>query len=413
MQCLLVLGMHRSGTSALAGSLRTLGVHLGERLMEPRPGENQSGYFEDLEIYETHKRLLDEMGFSWDDPRPLSLDAFPESILNSRRGDMTRLLRERFGGQALWAVKDPRLSLLLPWWREILSEINLTPGFVIVYRHPSEVALSLASRDAFSAEKSASLWLNYNLAAEASTRGLPRVFVSFDELLGHPAETLDRMAERLGVDWPRAPGEVAGELREFLVPSLRNHRADSIADPDFGRFARWVLPLFEGLEAARLGETLALERIADAAREELGAGKEVVDSLWVEHSAGLSASLRGEIRDLEQRVRVLADGTENRLETLNDRADDQDHERSLERKAMAGLTEQVDERTQWLGAQEEEVKGLKEEVKGLRRLIESLEEQLSERTRWLQIQSQTLDALHEEVEMLKRKNAGGGEGTGD
>jgi nitrate/nitrite-specific signal transduction histidine kinase len=59
-----------------------------------------------------------------------------------------------------------------------------------------------------------------------------------------------------------------------------------------------------------------------------------------------------------------------------------------------------------LGAQEEE-------VKGLRRLIESLEEQLSERTRWLQVQSQTLDALHEEVEMLKRKNAGGGEGTGD
>ncbi len=406
VQCLLVLGMHRSGTSALAGSLRTLGVHLGERLMEPRPGENQSGYFEDLEIYEAHKRLLDELGFSWDDPRPLSLDAFPEGVLNSHRADMTRLLRERFADRTLWAVKDPRLSLLVPWWQEILSEINLTPGFVIVYRHPAEVALSLASRNAFSVEKSASLWLNHNLAAEASTRGRPRVFVSFDELLGHPVETLGRVAEGLGVDWPRAPGKVAEELREFLVPSLRNHRAASITNPDFGRFARWVLPLFEELEAARLGETLALERFADAARDEVGAAKEVVDSLWVEHSAGMSASLRGEIRDLAQRVKVLADGTENRLETLNDRADAQDHERSLERKAMAGLAEQVDERTQWLGAQEEE-------VKGLRRLVESLEEQLSERTRWLQIQSRTLDALGEEVERLKRKDAGGGKGTGD
>ena len=402
MQCLLVLGMHRSGTSALAGSLRTLGVYLGDRLMPSRPGENQRGYFEDLEVYDAHNRLLDAAGFSWDDPRPLSLDSIPESDLGPRRADMVRLLRERFSGQTLWAVKDPRLSLLAPWWRDVLAEINIKPGFVIVYRHPGEVALSLASRNGFSAEKSASLWLNYNLAAEASTRGRPRVFVAYDELIDRPTETMSRVADCLGLDWPHAPSDVAEELRRFVAPTLRNYRVDSVPDSDYGRLGRWVRPLFEELEAAKSGDTSGLERFVDGVGDEASAVKEVADSLWFEHSAGLSASLRGEIRDFEQRVGLLADGTEERLETLNRRLDDQDRERSLERKAVSGLTEQVDERTRWLEVQEAEVKDLKQ-------LVKSLEEQLSERTRWLQIQSQTLEGLRAEVDALKRKNASGGE----
>jgi len=394
--------MHRSGTSALAGSLRTLGVYLGDRLMQSRPGENQRGYFEDVEVYDAHNRLLDAAGFSWDDPRPLSLDSLSESDLGSRRADMVRLLRERFPEKALWAVKDPRLSLLVPWWRDVLAEINITPGFVIVYRHPGEVALSLASRNGFSAEKSASLWLNYNLAAEASTRGQPRVFVAYDELLDHPTETLSRVADCLGLDWPHAPSDVAEELRRFVAPTLRNHRIDSVTDSDFGRLGRWVCPLFEELEAARSGDSAGLERFVDAASDEASAVKEVVDSLWFEHSAGLSASLRDEVRDFEQRVGLLAEGTEERLETLNRRVDGQDRERSLERKAVSGLAEQVDERTRWLEVQEAEIKDLKQ-------LVKSLEEQLGERTRWLQIQSQTLDGLRAEVDALKQKNKSNGE----
>ncbi|HIL00942.1 MAG TPA: hypothetical protein EYG06_02555, partial [Myxococcales bacterium] len=223
MQCLLLLGMHRSGTSALAGALENVGVGFGDRLMPSRPGDNPRGYFEDLEIFDLHERMLDGAGFSWDDPRHLDLKSLPAGAMDPYRAELIQLLRDRFVGRPLWAVKDPRLCLLAPEWTGILSELEVIPGFVIVYRHPAEVAASLASRNGFSAEKSAGLWLQHNLAAEAATRGRPRAFVSYEELLAHPVEVLTTVAETLGMDWPVAPCDVAEPLGEFLSSDLRNH----------------------------------------------------------------------------------------------------------------------------------------------------------------------------------------------
>ncbi len=384
VQCLLLLGMHRSGTSALAGALENVGVGFGDRLMPSRPGDNPRGYFEDLEIFDLHERMLDGAGFSWDDPRHLDLKSLPAGAMDPYRAELIQLLRDRFVGRPLWAVKDPRLCLLAPEWTGILSELEVIPGFVIVYRHPAEVAASLASRNGFSAEKSAGLWLQHNLAAEAATRGRPRAFVSYEELLAHPVEVLTTVAETLGMDWPVAPCDVAEPLGEFLSSDLRNHSLDGVPEPDWGRFAPWMSSLFEKLGSVRGENSLALQAGSDEIRRELIAGRNSLELLPLEHAGQLAAALRIEIRQLRESLGRLADDSERRFSS----------EMSRQRKAIAGQEDQLEDRARWLQVQGDQIEALAE-------ALTSVQAQLDERTQWLQIQSESIDMLHKELETIK------------
>jgi hypothetical protein len=368
--------MHRSGTSALAGALENVGIGFGDRLMPSRPGDNPRGYFEDLEIFDLHERMLDRAGFSWDDPRHLDLKSLPAGAMDPYRAELIQLLRDRFVGRPLWAVKDPRLCLLTPEWTEILSELEVAPGFVIVYRHPAEVAASLASRNGFSAEKSAGLWLQHNLAAEAATRGRPRAFLSYEELLAHPVEVLTTVAETLGMDWPVAPCDVAEPLGEFLSSDLRNHSLDGVPEPDWGRFAPWMSSFFEKLGSVRGEDSLALQAGSDEIRRKLIAGRNSLESLPLEHAGQLAASLRIEIRHLRESLGRLADDSET------------------QRKAIAGLEDQLEDRARWLQVQGDQIEALAE-------ALTSVQAQLDERTQWLQIQSESIDMLHKELGTIK------------
>jgi hypothetical protein len=394
VQCLLLLGMHRSGTSALAGALENVGVGFGDSLMPPDPGDNPRGYFEDLEIFDLHERMLDRAGFSWDDPRPLDLKSLPAGAMDPNRAELIQLLRDRFVGRPLWAVKDPRLCLLAPEWTEILSELEVSPGFVIVYRHPAEVAASLASRNGFSAEKSAGLWLQHNLAAEAATRGRPRAFLSYDELLAHPVEALTTLGETLGMDWPVAPCDVAEPLGEFLLSGLRNHSLDGVPEPNWGRFTPWMASFFEKLGSVQGQDSLALQAGSDEIRGELLAARNSLESPPLEHAGQLAASLRIEVRRLRERLGTLDEDSELRFSRLNDWISDQEHERSRERKLITGLEEQLEDRARWLQVQGDQIKAMTE-------ALSSVQAQLDERTQWLQIQSESIDVLHKEIETIK------------
>ena len=378
----------------MAGALHALGVHFGDRLMPPGDGENTKGYFEDLEIYRAHDRLLSAAGFSWDDPRPFDPANFADGRLAVQRREIGDYLQDRFSGNPIWAVKDPRLCLLVPLWCSILDELAIEPACVIVHRHPAEVAASLAQRDGFSAEKSVGLWLHHNLAAELSTRDLPRGFVSYDELLENPVETLSRLAESLEFDWPTAPESAADSLREFLAPTLRTHQAVPGENPDFGRFEPWALRLHQQLPSMEGGDFGALREGADAIRDEMEAMQRPLDSLSFEHTAQRTTALAEKLQELTGQVEALTDGTEDRLREVVSYLEAHDRERLSAQRAITLLEKQLDERARWLQIQDDEIKNHKE-------AIAALDEQLGDRTRWLQIQSESIDKLHAEVESLK------------
>ena len=220
---ILVLGMHRSGTSALTGMLRCLGVALGHDLM-PATADNPRGYWEHAGIVAIHQQAMGAHGMAWDDIR-----AMPPELAHDRgmADRIAEILSAEFAGSPLWAVKDPRLSRLLPLWRPLLDELGVAARFVLAMRHPAEVAASLARRDGINAQCAALLWLRHVLEAERETRGRPRAILHYEDLVA-PAgwrPTLARLETGLGLDFPAADEAVEA----YLAPELRHHRAENAA----------------------------------------------------------------------------------------------------------------------------------------------------------------------------------------
>ena len=218
----IVLGMHRSGTSALCGALNLLGVDFGDHLM-PGSEANEKGYWEHPEIRRLHDQLLSSFGSSWDDDR-----CFPAAWAECWRAkeiqtSLLVVLRDLFRtAPCLAGVKDPRMCRLMPLWFPIFETLGIEPCFILIVRHPWEVAQSLAKRDGIDRTKSHLLWLQHTLEAEKVTRSHNRSFVNYERLLEDPTAVLTRVREELKLDLD-APSQAHGRIRDFLVNSLRHH----------------------------------------------------------------------------------------------------------------------------------------------------------------------------------------------
>jgi GT2 family glycosyltransferase/glycosyltransferase involved in cell wall biosynthesis len=219
--CLVVLGMHRSGTSAFTGILDRLGVDLGGKLLETQ-SDNARGFFENKFVVQINDALLAALQTSWDDVLPLPLD-WQRYFDDSRTGDdILNFLRDELPAQQLSALKDPRLCRLLPYWLPLFARADVQPRFALVVRNPADIARSLAERNDFSEEKSIVLWLQHTFEAELHTRHLPRGFVDYNTLLEHPQASVAALFEAAGLDAPPDNGAVD----DFVDPSLRHHAAD-------------------------------------------------------------------------------------------------------------------------------------------------------------------------------------------
>jgi hypothetical protein len=218
-----VTGMHRSGTSAVAGALGLIGASLGrsDRMLKPGP-DNPKGYFEVQQVVQLDDELLSHLGGSWDQPPVLDPGWQRDPELAPFRDRAVAVLDDSFGPPAerapVIAWKDPRLSLLLPFW-ETVAPIAST---IIVVRDPVEVAASLAVRGyAVGAAQAASLWLRYLFAATAADPD--HLLVRHTDLFDDVAGTLGRLAAHVGLPAPDARSEDA--VREHLDAGLRHHDA--------------------------------------------------------------------------------------------------------------------------------------------------------------------------------------------
>jgi hypothetical protein len=145
-----ILGMHRSGTSALAGSLRQAGVHLGH-VLDDGFALNPKGLQEPPAVLYMHENLLQANGGCWHEP-PAAIEWKP---LHKAVRD---LFVESRQGRPLWGFKDPRTVLVLEGWRAVLPSLELAG----IFRHPHEVASSLHGRNGFPMEKGYAVWTRYN-----------------------------------------------------------------------------------------------------------------------------------------------------------------------------------------------------------------------------------------------------------
>ncbi len=229
---LIVIGMHRSGTSATTGALRCLGVQLGRKLYSGHKNINAKGYFEHSDIADTNEEALLAMGSAWDDIF-LKPDAWwKQPVLDAYASRIRGFIRRDFSTSPLWAVKDPRVCRMLPWWLDILSTEGVSPKFLFVVRSPEAVFRSLERRDGFSRDKAYLLWSLHYLEAERCSRGYPRTFMDFDSFLDAPRAQFERVSQQLELTFPTSPPQAAECLNQFLSKDLRHHNTNTAPSHD-------------------------------------------------------------------------------------------------------------------------------------------------------------------------------------
>ncbi|MBF0506790.1 MAG: hypothetical protein HQL09_08135 [Nitrospirae bacterium] len=232
MKCraICILGMHRSGTSAITRSVNFLGAFLGEEddICTYGP-DNPTGFWESLELRLFNERLLYHLKTSWDTSLPLDEGWHLREDLQPFRNELIDLIKKKFSDRNLWAWKDPRTSLLFPLWKDVLKELDIELLCVYAIRNPLDVARSLKKRNGFSCDKGFCLWLNYNISMLMAILTVPTVFVSYDRLLNNWESELRRCAETLKISWPKDDASLREKMNYFIRPDLR-HSASMVTD---------------------------------------------------------------------------------------------------------------------------------------------------------------------------------------
>jgi len=216
--CILVLGMHRSGTSALTGTLYLLDVYLGSKLMEANIA-NEKGFFENNNLYKVNDTLLKECGSAWDDI--FYKEDKLENITNIN--NLKIIIKKEFEYSNLFAIKDPRLAYLFPIYEKVLKELDIDIKIILPYRNPIEVANSLNTHHKISLEKGMLLWGYHFLFAEKYSRGYERAFVSFDALINETEETIKMISKSLSINLDEKYLKNKQKIEEFLEPDLKHH----------------------------------------------------------------------------------------------------------------------------------------------------------------------------------------------
>ena len=222
---IIVLGMHRSGTSLVTRLINMMGAYFGpETSVGEITADNPKGFWERPEVFKLNEAILAANGCSWHDLIRWNSEvtpAIPPPIMKT----MQKII---LGMDAFrpWVLKDPRLCLLLPVWRPCL-EVHIT---VIVHRNPMEIALSLQKRDGFALDKGLVLWERYTQGIIAHSRELPKIFVQHNQLLEHPVEACQSLYKQLtglGVRRLALPSE--REITAFIDPKLYRAKAGTTA----------------------------------------------------------------------------------------------------------------------------------------------------------------------------------------
>jgi hypothetical protein len=264
---LLVLGGHRCGTSLAAGLLALHGAFMGRTL--PPGRHNPKGYWEHMGVNEANENLLARLRVSWD--WPFALPECGEEVPASVRTLMEQAIAP-FSGRTFWALKDPRLCRLLPFWRPLLARLGTVRG-IVIFRHPEGSCRSLEKRNGFGRGRALSLWLHHFADAVHHLGDTPWIALEYERLLADPEESMARLASEFELRWPRVPGRE--ELRAFADRSLQHHRPAPAPEngPRGGDpLEERCLALHEALSRMHLSRPDAeLRKVAAALRKEADA----------------------------------------------------------------------------------------------------------------------------------------------
>ncbi|MEG6509458.1 glycosyltransferase [Methyloligella sp. 2.7D] len=310
--CILVLGMHRSGTSALTRLLNFGGAALPQRLLGAGDG-NETGHWEPQALVDFHDRLLQEVGATWHDWGSLDFSRLSQERVGQLRGELLSIIKQDFGEAPLFVVKDPRICRFVPFFTSTLAEAGIRVAPILILRNPLDVVRSLEARKEvwppeFGTADGALLWLRHVLDADETTRKTPRAVITYDDVLQDWRGTFAKIARDAKIAFPNAADDFASDAEGFLSQGQRHQRhsdAELLLDPIM---RGWVNETYSAGEelARKSGSPAALARL-DAVRT---AFYEALPLL-----AQISSIRQGALGLLIERNRQLEEA-QSRLDTL-------------------------------------------------------------------------------------------------
>ena len=271
---LVVLGMHRSGTSVLTRLLSYSGATLPKTII-PAKQDNPKGFWESPFINDFNDKLLNLVNSSWYAVNDIDIDTLcNNNTLLREAGD---LLSSEYGNAQTFIIKDPRICRLFPFWLKVFEHLEIDCKVIITIRNPAQVSNSLGLRDGFSEELGTWLWLRHYIDAEFYSRHIRRVFVDFEQLLKDWRSVLLSISKSIELDLFENTLKYSSDVDDFIdhkLPKIEVDESLLLSDPMVKSIVDWTeqavygcIESFDVLNKARLNISL-LDRVGFSAAQE-------------------------------------------------------------------------------------------------------------------------------------------------
>lgn len=212
--CLLILSMHRSGSSCMTGCMSICGLSLGEHASQVKNKFNQKGYFENENILGFNESVLSDIGGSWKSMTPLTSQQIQKSLNHS--ATLLRILRQEFGDDN-FAIKDPRIAILQDLYFQALSNMHVRTRILRLRRDIDAVCQSLKRAQNVEQEQCVHLDSLYQTYIDRAVTRAPSFEVDFASLLDDPQTTVRTICDFAGMEFSKHL-----EIKNFVEKGMVN-----------------------------------------------------------------------------------------------------------------------------------------------------------------------------------------------
>jgi len=361
----MVLGMHRSGTSLLSSILESLGVSLGETLI-PADEYNARGYFEHAEIVritisiakKLHRQSLGPLG-----SLPYPANWWERSDLKEEINSLEQIVKKELDhNKGLWGFKDPHSVRMIPMWQSIFDRLGVDIKYIWALRHPTAVIRSLVNRDHIPEKRAELLWLEAQLEIIRYTKNCSPDIISYEKWFEAPVETFNRLASILGV---KVAHSHITRLDELVDRDLLHFSEDESAPLlDLSKSLYYTLKRIESDEAE-------YEELKEF-EERMGSAKDVLAS-WADDLETTLPQRNERIDEMGKRIERLNDKLNKKNAQIKKIEKDQEDKKLLLKKYEAEIERSKEDRK----AKERQLCESHTVIKNLRHDVVNAEESLA------------------------------------